>query len=320
MNFTNFTEEIKAEIVNNFVGGRQNSLSALSAFIRTSGSLIIENGVYGFELSTESQLTAHFFAELIENCLGVAVDGFSSSSDAVSGKDKLTFTCVNGDTEELLKELGILNDDDGKLFLDFTIKSSLTDTEESRAAYVKGAFLGGGSCTIPDIDSRSHTGYHLEVVFRNKVTAQEFSSVLCSFDFLPKLVNRKDCAVVYFKSREAISDILSVMDAEVCLEKLDKIAEHRDEANNANRVNNCSVSNIDKAVTASAKQVYAIETISSTVGLQSLDEPLFSVAESRLADKNASMQELADRLNISKSCINHRMRKIIEIANSLSQD
>ncbi|MCD7729475.1 MAG: DNA-binding protein WhiA [Clostridia bacterium] len=320
MNFTNFTEEIKAEIIKNFPGERQCSLSALSAFIRTSGSLLVENGFYGFELSTESQLTAHFFAELIERYLDVDVDGFHSSSDVASGKDKLCFTCVNSRTGELMKELGILSEDNGELFIDFTIKPELTASEESSAAYVAGAFLGGGSCTIPDFHSHSRTGYHLETVFRNKVTADDFANVLCGFDLLPKLVTRKENVVVYFKSREAIADMLNVMGAEGCLEKLDKIAEHKDELNNANRVSNCSVSNIDKAVTASVKQVCAIEVIRSTIGLQSLDEQLFSVAEGRLADKNASMQELADRLNISKSCINHRMRKIIEIANSLSQD
>ncbi|MCD8041388.1 MAG: DNA-binding protein WhiA [Clostridia bacterium] len=320
MNISNFTEEIKTEIIKNFAGGRDNSLSALSAFIRTSGSLLVENGVYGFELSTESEITAHFFAEITERYLGVAVDGFRSSSDVASGKDRLVFTCVNESTEELLKELGILNEEDGSLFLDFTIKSELTESEQGRSSYLIGAFLGGGSCTVPDINSHSTTGYHFEIVFRNRVTAEEFAGVLCSFDFLPKLVMRKDSAVVYFKSRDAIADILNAMGADGCLEKLDKIAELKEENNNANRVNNCSVSNIDKAVTASVKQVCAIEVINSTVGLQSLDEPLFVVAESRLADKNASMQELADRLNISKSCINHRMRKIIEIANSLSQD
>ena len=93
--------------------------------------------------------------------------------------------------------------------------------------------------------------------------------------------------------------------------------EIKDKKNNANRVNNCSVSNIDKTVTASVNQVRAIEIISQTIGLQSLDKHLFEVAECRLADKNASMQELAERLNVSKSCLNHRIRKIIELAQSL---
>ena len=75
-----------------------------------------------------------------------------------------------------------------------------------------------------------------------------------------------------------------------------------------------------KTVSASVKQVQAIEIIRSTIGLQSLDENLFSVAEGRLADKNASMQELADRLHISKSCLNHRFRKIMDMARQLGEN
>ena len=126
--------------------------------------------------------------------------------------------------------------------------------------------------------------------------------------------------MVYLKSIDAISSVLSLMGAESALARLKKVARERDDSNNENRVNNCSVSNIDKTVSASVKQVQAIEVIRSTVGLQSLDENLFSVAEGRLADKNASMQELADRLKISKSCLNHRMRKIAEMARQLAQD
>ena len=102
-----------------------------------------------------------------------------------------------------------------------------------------------------------------------------------------------------------------------CLTKFDQLVEKKDKNNNENRVNNCSVSNIDKTVTASVNQVRAIEIIAGTIGLQSLDRLLFEVAEARLVDKNASMQELAARLGISKSCINHRMRKISDISKSL---
>ena len=135
---------------------------------------------------------------------------------------------------------------------------------------------------------------------------------------LAKLVTRKDSAVVYVKSKEVISDLLNVMQADRCLKKLNRIVEKKDKSNNENRVSNCSVSNIDKAVTASVAQTKAIEIISQTIGLKSLKSNLFEVAEARLADRNASMQELADRLHISKSCINHRMRKIADIAAQLS--
>ena len=316
---TNFTEEIKTEILRGFSGGREQCLAALSAFIRTSGSLLKSGSDYGFELSTESELTAHFFADAIENVLGTEISGFSSRSDISSGKDKLIFSCVNGDSTSLLREMGILGEDGDGLYVDFTLKPEVVSGEGAGAAYIKGAFLGGGSCTLPDASSYSRTGYHFEVVFRNKITAGDFCDLLCSFDILAKLVMRKDSAVVYLKSIEAISSVLSVMGAQSALEKLKEVARERGNSNNENRVNNCSVSNIDKPVSASVKQVQAIEVIRSTIGLQSLDENLFSVAEGRLADKNASMQELADRLKISKSCLNHRFRKIMDMAKQLGE-
>lgn len=319
MSMVNFTEEIKTEIIKNFPGGRPCAIAALSAFIRTSGSLVKSDGNYGFELSSESELTAHFFADIAENYLGAEISGFTSSSDLSSGRDKLVFTCLSERSTEVLREAGILGEDDDGLFIDFAIGQNVVSPQSCGSAYISGAFLGGGSCTLPDVNSMSSTGYHFEVVFRNRITANDFCDLLCSYDILAKLVMRKDSAVVYLKSIDSISAVLSLMGADRALKKLKELARERDNSNNENRVNNCSVSNIDRTVSASVKQVQAIEVIRSTIGLQSLDENLFSVAEGRLADKNASMQELADRLNISKSCLNHRFRKIMEMAKQLGE-
>ena len=240
--------------------------------------------------------------------------------DVLSGRDKLTFECVGDDAQKLLVSLGVVSINSDGAYLNFGIDEKVIEKDCCKIAYIKGAFLGGGSCTLPDEDALSRTGYHFEIVFSNKVAASDFCELLCGFEILAKLVSRKDCAVVYVKSKEVISDILNVISAEKCLEKLNKIVELKDKTNNENRVNNCSVSNIDKTVTASVKQVRAITVIADTIGLQSLDKLLFDVAEARLADTNASMQELAERLRISKSCINHRMRKIFELSESLGKD
>lgn len=235
----------------------------------------------------------------------------------MSGRDKLVFECVNRETDLLLLKTGIVGEDSDGKFLIFGINEDLIGSEEKKREFIKGAFLGGGSCTLPDEGIFSKTGYHFEIVFSNKITATDFCDLLCEFEILAKLVTRKDKAVVYVKSKAVISDILSAVDCEKCLSRLNKLVELKDKKNYANRANNCSVSNIDKTVTASVKQVQAIELISQTIGLQSLDKHLFDVAECRLADKNASMQELAERLGISKSCLNHRMRKLNELAQSL---
>ncbi len=316
----NFTEEIKYELTSVQLTDECCKRAALSAFIRTSGSVVSRNGKFGFEIVTENEGTAEYISDMLESSFGLHLTVSGAKFDVLSGRDKLTFECVGDDAQKLLVSLGIVSINSDGAYLNFGIDEKVIEKDCCKIAYIKGAFLGGGSCTLPDEDALSRTGYHFEIVFSNKVAASDFCELLCGFEILAKLVSRKDCAVVYVKSKEVISDILNVISAEKCLEKLNKIVELKDKTNNENRVNNCSVSNIDKTVTASVKQVRAITVIADTIGLQSLDKLLFDVAEARLADTNASMQELAERLRISKSCINHRMRKIFELSESLGKD
>lgn len=312
-----FTEEIKNEIIRTPIADEDGRIAFLSAFIRTSGSIFSSGGRYGFEIVTENERSAEFITDLAESVFHSSMNVSDAKLDKMNGKDKLTLHFLDDASCSMLKRLGILYDDGHGLSLYFGISEELVSTEESKLAYVKGAFLGGGSCTLPEEQTYSRTGYHFEVVFSNRITAGDYCELLCDFEVLAKLVARKDSAVVYVKSKEVISDLLSAMQTDKCLDKLNKVVEFKDKSNNQNRVSNCSVSNIDKAVTASVAQIKAIEIISQTIGLQSLNKNLFEVAEARLADRNASMQELADRLGITKSCINHRMRKITEISQLL---
>lgn len=299
---------------------KKGRLAMLSAFVRTSGSILSRGGKYGFELVTENEHTAEYFIDMLETNFGVSPTVTGAKFDVLSHKDKLAFECVDEKSEYLLTELKILkNSPDGKILV-FSIDDELVKEYEAKTAFLKGAFLGGGSCTLPDDGEYSRSGYHFEVVFSNKLIAEGFCELLLDFDILSKLVSRKDAAVVYIKSKEVISDILNEMSCKKCLERLNRVVEAKDIRNNANRVNNCSVSNIDKTLTASVNQVRAIEIIKDTIGLKSLSKPLFDVATARLADKNASLNELAARLNISKSCLNHRIRKIQDLAKSLSVD
>lgn len=313
-----FTEEIKNEITSKNIEDRASKLAMLSAFIRTGGSVLSRGENFGFELITENEQTAEFFTDMLENGLSVQLSGVTSDNNGE--KNKMKLECLSGASADLLREMRIIDESiDGARIIN-GIDENLISKNKYKLSYLKGAFLGGGSCTLPEESIYSRTGYHFEIVFPQRRIATDFCELLCGFEILAKLVARKDTTVVYVKSKEVISDILDLMSCRKSLEKLNRLVEHKDRQNNANRVNNCSVSNIDKTVTASVKQVKAIEIISQTVGLQSLDQGLFDVATCRLADKNASMHELAERLQISKSCLNHRMRKIIEMSEALSVD
>lgn len=314
----NFTEEIKKEITQLPLESKPERLSFLSSFLRTSGRVVSRQNLYGFELVTENEVTAEFLISLIEEEFGLRLTVSDAHFVTMSRKDKLTFECVGEGAQDLLSELCIVDDDGGK-FVTLNIDGRLLENDECKTAYLRGAFLGGGSCTLPNEDTVSRTGYHLEIVFENSFIATEFQELLWSYEIMAKTVARKEDAVVYIKSKDVLSDMLAAMGLYKSLEKLGKIIEEKDESNNMNRIANCSASNIDKSVTASVRQIRAIEAISKKLGLESLEGKLLKVAKARLEDKNATMQELAEKLCLTKSCLNHRMRKILAIAEDLGE-
>ena len=134
-----------------------------------------------------------------------------------------------------------------------------------------------------------------------------------------RLVERKDTFVAYIKSKEVISDFLSIIGAENALRKFSALVEKRDEANRSNRAQNCMAGNADKTAIAAVKQVVAIEKLKKWNGYEDLADELKDLAELRLGNPSKSLQELADTLKLSKSCLNHRIRKIMEIATQLKE-
>ena len=154
-------------------------------------------------------------------------------------------------------------------------------------------------------------------MFSNKFLADDCCELLALHEILARCVQRKGSYVVYLKSRESISDFLFLTGAEGALAKLNRLADKKDEKNRINRVANCLQKNYDKSVLASVKQIRAIERIDALVGLSELDDALRETAAARLADKEASLKELSERLNISKSCLNHRLRKLVKLADEL---
>ena len=181
-------------------------------------------------------------------------------------------------------------------------------------AYIKGAFLGGGSCSLP---SGNGVGYHLEIIFTDKKTAWDFCAVLAELEVIAKLAVRKETFVVYLKSKELISDFLSVVGAENGLKKFNAFMKKRDEANNDNRAKNCMSGNADKSAIAAVKQVVAIQKLKDKTQFEDLSEDLRALAKARLDNPTLSLRELAERLDASKSCLNHRMRRLMELAEEI---
>lgn len=308
-----YTFEIKKEIISklkNGAGSFEEKKARLSAFVRASGYLGVKDGEPTFFLVTETETVAEYFTQLFFELFNKELSVTHATRDSKRGRAKLVLQCPPDFSSLALFKLGISN---GKEIME-GVHPSLVETEEETIAYIQGAFLGGGSCILP---KGTGTGYHLEVVFDEVGVAQDFCDILGEMELIAKLAYRKESFVAYIKSKEAISDFLSVVGAENALKKFATLIEQRDESNRDNRARNCISGNADKTAIASVKQVLAIEKIKKETGFEPLSEELKSLAKTRLKYPEKSLRELAELMSISKSCINHRMRKLMEIAEEI---
>lgn len=312
----NFTLEVKKEIINRSLAKKRTleeaiaaKKAALSAFIRTSGQLGFYEGLPNFFITTETERVAEFFTSLFYDVFGFELS-VSAHHNKLSGRDKLLLTCPAAECKRVLKDLGLLRDK-GDGFKAW-IPSALVRSDESKAAYIRGAFLGSGSCILPS--EENGTGYHLEIVFGEEGIADEFCGLLEDFELFGKRAERKDTFIVYIKSKEMISDFLSVIGVEKALESFTELLEIRDEANQHNRATNCYMGNLEKTLQAASKQVRALKALKEKEEFLELSPELQALANARLRSPMMTLQELADELKISKSCLSHRMRKLMSVA------
>lgn len=207
------------------------------------------------------------------------------------------------------------NDDTGEPEPEDTVKGLLIQQSCCKRAYIRGAFLAGGSISDPN------KSYHFEIVCRSIPQAEQLRDVINSFDMDAKIVARKKYQVVYLKEGSQIVDILNIMEAHVALMNLENVRILKEMRNSVNRKVNCETANISKTVNAAVKQLADIEYIRETAGLSYLPENLKEMALLRLEYPDAPLAELGTYLNppVGKSGVNHRLRRISEMADSLRQ-
>lgn len=312
----NFTYDIKRDIISSPFPSEEEKIALLSAFFKASAvfSYDFVTKLYGFEVVTESEECAEFFLGLTEELFSCSPTS-TVNEDRLSGKNKLRFELKGERAEEILFRLNLLKTEDGSKALAMDVFEGYYSDPILRRAFICGAFLGGGSCTVPGGGAK--TGYHLQFYLSNWQTANALSEMLVEEDILPKQIEHNGSYVVYVNSKDAISDFLSYAGAFSALKQLDRIVDKRDIANNANRVSNCSSGNQARAKSASAKTVAAIKEIDSLIGLNTLPKGLKDVANARLSDPEGSLSSIALSTGLTKSCVNHRLKKLMKIYESL---
>lgn len=313
-----FSERVKNEILKTPLKEPCCRLAALSAFIRGAGTIAVRSGILGFEVVTENRAACEYFPDIIRELYGETAE-ITETGDKLKNRKKYMLSLISEKSFGILKELGIVFLSDGAPAINLGIDKYLIENECCKKAYIIGAFIGSGSVTVPKKDGRSQTGYHLEFVFSKYQTAEDFTDLLCETGFMPRLIERKESFVIYFKTSDEICDLLAFMNARNCYFSLNELIIEKDLRNDTNRRINCEMANIEKQVEASIGRINAISVIEETIGLDELSAPLRAVAIARMNNPDASMSELASIAGITKSCLNHRLRKLSEIAENLSK-
>jgi DNA-binding protein WhiA len=292
-------------------------MAELSALIKISGTISINSQHnMSFRVSTENPAIARRVFSLLKSCFGIQPEVMIKKNRQLK-KNNVYITSVSYENkaEEILSECGVLSASGKGLNIIYGIKHSLIKRECCKKAYIRGAFLGGGSVTNPE------KTYHLEFVNHTAEHAEDLSSLINSFGLCSKVIERKSSYVVYLKEGENIVDLLNIIGAHSSLLNLENVRIYKEMRNNVNRLVNCETANLNKTVNASVRQIECIKFIKNTVGLKKLPLNLRQIAEARLNNPDCSLKELGEILDppIGKSGVNHRLRKIEQFAEELHE-
>ena len=190
------------------------------------------------------------------------------------------------------------------------VNFALLEDDAHRTAFVRGAFLAGGSVTDPE------KRYHLELATNHRSVAGETVSILQELGFNPRTSQRNGNTLLYWKQSDAIADFLTAVGAPVTAMNVMTARVEKEMRNTVTRQINCDSANADKTVAAAQEQITAIRKLSSDIGLDALPEPLKDAALLRITNPAASLADLASLSipPVTKSCLNHRLKKIVSLA------
>lgn len=284
----------------------------LSALIRTSGSIRLK-GLSKTDLNilTENPAIARLIFTFFKKNFNIHTDVEVQKNKTL--KKGNAYQIHIEDSSEILRALGILVEVNGFYGINDQVPTFLMKDTCCKRAYIRGAFLGGGSVSDPE------KGYHLEFITHSEEYGESLKDLINEFGLDSKLIDRKANHIVYIKEGDQIVDLLNIIGAHKALLDFENVRIVKQMRNDVNRLVNCETANLNKTVNAAMRQVQDIELIKSSVGLGALPEGLVQLAELRLEQPEASLKELGEMLDppVGKSGVNHRFKKIHKFAESL---
>lgn len=307
-----FSTEVKNELAR--ITGENSCCygAELAALIRMGGAMSIGgNATLGINFSSENAAVTRKALSLIKRYDNIKTEVMVTRGRRLKKNNTYHVRVVpSPGVNKLLASLGIMRGEALNVHSDGAILRKAC----CRRAYLRGAFLGAGSVNRPE------GSYHLELVTGNAELAKSLVRVMKSLGLPGRITDRKDDYIVYLKDGNAITAFLQIIGAHNALLLFENVRVVKDMRNQVNRLVNCETANLQKTVNAAVRQIDSIRIIEQAIGLDKLPPPLKEVAEARLAHPEATLSELVTILEgrVGKSGINHRLRKLGEIAQSLS--
>ncbi|MFD0674758.1 DNA-binding protein WhiA [Cohnella sp. GCM10027633] len=282
----------------------------LSALIRMNGSVALTGKRIVLDIATENAAISRRIYTLLKRHFVVPTELLVRKKMRLK-KNNVYVVRIPGGVEEILKELSITTE--GFQFHP-SIDKNLVKKPCCKRAYLRGAFLAGGSVNNPEGSS-----YHLEIASIYEEHCQALVDLANKFQLNARFIERKKGFVLYIKEGEKIIEFLSIIGAHQALFKFEDVRIMRDMRNSVNRIVNCETANLNKTIGAAVRQIDNIKLLQKEVGLHNLPDKLREVAEIRLQHPDMNLKEVGDLLKgqVSKSGVNHRLRKLDEWAEKI---
>ena len=312
-----FSAKVKEELSRQWNMARHCQIAELAALIGLCGSITINSvNRYKIKIHTENQAVARKVFTLVQKTFNIEVD---ISIRRNMEKKNISYSVIIKEHEDALRILQAakLVEEYRNGFEELQIMNPIVVQQTCcKRAFLRGAFLAAGSMSDPK------KAYHFEIVCGAREMAEQIRALICSFAMDAKIVQRKKVYVVYLKEGAQIVDMLNIMEAHVSLMELENVRILKEMRNTVNRKVNCETANINKTVSAAVKQLEDITYLRDTVGLEMLTEGLEDMALARLSHPDATLKELGEFLSppVGKSVVNHRLRKLSELADKVRQN
>ncbi len=311
-----FSTEVKEELSKHVGSGRHCQIAELTAIIYMIGKIQCINNQKKLMLNTENELLSKKSSYLIKKLIGYETNIIESNNKRI-----IAYKIIIEDDEVVDKILTMtklsFNDN---IDVDIHVQQLNMDAIViqkvcCKRAFLRGVFITSGSLADPV------KAYHLEIVCIAEESAKRIQQILIDFDLEAKIVLRKKYFVVYIKEGSMIVDALNIMEAHASLMSMENVRIVKSMRNTINRRVNCETANLNKTVSAAVRQLEDIKYIEKVKGLSELSQQLRDLATLRIEEPDASLKELGEMLNppVSKSGVNHRLRKLSEIANDLRE-